>query len=169
MKVYYESKNYSKAIQYAELILEKDQSDEEVRSDAKIFIARSALKVGDEKRAATAYSDVLETAMGKLKAEALYYEAYFKNKAEDYEASTAIVQDLTKNYSRYRTYGVKGLLLMAKNFNAMGDNYNATYILENIIKNFQSFPEAVAEAEELLKEIKSEAAKTNSSVEVDQN
>jgi tetratricopeptide (TPR) repeat protein len=169
MKVYYESKNYSKAIQYAELILEKDLSDEEVSSDAKIFIARSSLKVGDEKRAATAYADVLETATGKLKAEALYYEAYFKNKAEDYEASTAIVQDLTKNYSRYRAYGVKGLLLMAKNFNAMGDNYNATYILENIIKNFQSFPEAVAEAEELLKEIKSEAAKTNSSVEVDQN
>ena len=39
-------------------------------------------------------------------------------------------------------------------------------ILENIIKNFDSFPEAISEAEELLKSIKTEAAETNSSVEV---
>lgn len=169
MKAYFEIENYDKALIYAELILSKDISDEEVVSDAKIFIARSSLKVGDEKRAESAYKDVLESATGKLKAEALYYDAYFKHKAEDYEASTAVVQDLTKNYSRYREFGVKGLLLMAKNFNALGDNYNATYILENIIKNFQSFPETISEAEELLKTIKVEASETNSSVDVDQN
>jgi len=61
------------------------------------------------------------------------------------------------------------LLLMAKNFNALGDNYNATYILENIIKNFESFPEAISEAQQLLKSIKAEASETNSSVEIDQN
>ncbi|MFO7745081.1 MAG: tetratricopeptide repeat protein [Psychroflexus sp.] len=169
MKAYYETENYDKALIYAELILSKDVKDEEVLSDAKIFIARSSLKVGDEKRAESAYEDVLDMATGKLKAEALYYDAYFKNKSGNYEASTAVVQDLTKNYSRYREFGVKGLLLMAKNFNALGDNYNATYILENIIKNFDSFPEAISEAEELLKSIKTEAAETNSSVEVNQN
>jgi hypothetical protein len=64
---------------------------------------------------------------------------------------------------------VKGLLLMAKNFNALGDDYQATYILENIIKNFQSYPEIILEAEYLLKQIKSKAAETNSSIEVDKN
>lgn len=169
MKAYFEVENYDKALTYAELILSKDITDEEVVSDAKIFIARSSLKVGNEKRAESAYKEVLETATGKLKAEALYYDAFFKNKAKNYEASTAVVQDLTKNYSRYREFGVKGLLLMAKNFFALGDNYNATYILENIIKNFQAYPETISEAEELLKTVKQEAAKTNSSVEVEQN
>ncbi|NEV93389.1 tetratricopeptide repeat protein [Psychroflexus sp. YR1-1] len=169
MKAYYEIKNYDQALAYAELILSKDISDEEVMSDALVFIARSSLKTGDEARAESAYQEVLEMATGKLKAEALYYDAYFKNKAEAYEASTAVVQDLTKNYSRYREFGVKGLLLMAKNFNALGDNYQATYILENIIKNFQSYPEVISEAEELLQSIKTDAAETNSSVEVNQN
>jgi TolA-binding protein len=169
MKAYFEIENYDKALIYAELILSKDISDEEILSDARIFIARSSLKVGDEKRAESAYKEVLKTATGKLKAEALYYDAYFKNKANNYEASTEVVQDLTKNYSRYREFGVKGLLLMAKNFNALGDNYNATYILENIIKNFQSYPETISEAEALLQAIKVEASETNSSVEVNQN
>ncbi|SDG57730.1 tetratricopeptide repeat protein [Psychroflexus sediminis] len=169
MKAYYEIENYDKALAYAELILSKDINDEEVMSDALVFIARSSLKTGDEARAESAYKEVLEMATGKLKAEALYYDAYFKNKSGEYEASTAVVQDLTKNYSRYREFGVKGLLLMAKNFNALGDNYQATYILENIIKNFQSYPEVISEAEELLQSIKTNAAETNSSVEVDQN
>lgn len=169
MKAYYEMEDYEKALTYAELILSKDMDDDEVESDAKLFIARASLKVGNEERAETAYKEVSEIATGKLKAEAIYYDAYFKNKAGKYEESTAVVQDLTKNYSRYREFGVKGLLLMAKNFNALGDNYNAIYILENIIKNFQSFPETISEAEELLQKIKVEAAKTNSSVEVEQN
>lgn len=169
MKAYYEIENFDEAIAYAELILSKNISDEEILSDAKIFIARASLQVGDEERAESAYEEVSEMATGKLKAEALYYDAYFKNKYEDYEASTAAVQDLTKNYSRYREFGVKGLLLMAKNFNALGDNYQATYILENIIKNFQSYPEIISEAEDLLQSIKADAAETNSSVEIDQN
>jgi TolA-binding protein len=169
MKAYYEIKNFDRTVIYAELILSKDNIEEEVLSDAKIFIARASLEVGDEKRAETAYREVSETATGKLKAEALYYDAYFKTKSQNYEASTLVIQDLTKNYSRYREFGVKGLLLMAKNFNALGDDYQATYILENSIKNFQSYPEIISEAEELLKQIKSRAAETNSSIEVDKN
>jgi TolA-binding protein len=169
MKAYFEIENYDRALIYAELILSKDVDDEEVLSDAKVFIARSSLKVGDEKRAKTAYEEVSEISTGKLKAEALYYEAYFKHQSGNYQASTEVIQDLTKNYARYREFGVKGLLLMAENFFALGDNYNATYILENIIKNFQAYPETITKAEELLKTVKAKASETNSSVEVNQN
>jgi len=79
MKAYYEIENFDKTVIYAELILSKDNIEEEVLSDAKIFIARASLEVGDEKRAETAYREVSETATGKLKAEALYYDAYFKD------------------------------------------------------------------------------------------
>jgi len=169
MKAYYEIENFDRALIYAELILSKDVEDEEILSDAKVFIARSSLKVGDEKRAKSAYEEVSTIATGKLKAEALYYDAYFKNQSGNYEASTAVIQDLTKNYARFKEFGVKGLLLMAKNFYALGDSYNATYILENIIKNFDAYPKTISESEILLKEIKAKASETNSSVDVDQN
>ena len=168
MKAYYETENYQKAIQYAEDILKKDNIDDEVISDAKIFIARASLEVGDEDRAASAYREVLETANGKLKAEALYYDAYFKHEVGEFEASTKVVQEITKDYSRYREFGVKALIIMAKNFNALGDAYQATYILESVINNFTNYPEITKEAETLLKDIKAKAAETNASVEVDE-
>ncbi|NLN24148.1 MAG: hypothetical protein GX163_00490, partial [Bacteroidetes bacterium] len=51
---------------------------------------------------------------------------------------------------------------------ALKDAYQATYILESVISNFQEFPEVVEEAEAELKKIKQEEAKTNASVESDE-
>ena len=54
---------------------------------------------------------------------------------------------------------------MAKNFYALGDAYQATYILDNVINNFTQFPEVVNEAKQELARIKAQEAKTNASVE----
>ena len=56
---------------------------------------------------------------------------------------------------------------MAKNFKALDDVFQATYILENVIQNFAEFKEVAAEAQVELDRIKTEAAKTNASIEVD--
>ena len=58
---------------------------------------------------------------------------------------------------------------MAKNYDALGDAFQATYILESVISNFPEFDDVVAEAQEELNRIKTKAAQTNSSVETDQN
>jgi hypothetical protein len=54
---------------------------------------------------------------------------------------------------------------MAKNFYALDDAYQATYILESVIQNFAEFNDVVDEAKAELKRIKSEESKTNSSVQ----
>ena len=56
---------------------------------------------------------------------------------------------------------------MAKNFQALDDVFQSTYILENVIQNFSEFNKVVEDAKSELEKIKTEAAKTNSSVEVD--
>ncbi len=164
MKSFYELENYGQSVAYAEKVLANSKIDNAVKSDAQIIIARSAIKTGDGGRAKTAYAEVQKIATGSLAAEALYYDAYFKNKAADYNGSNAAVQKLAKDYSGYKEFGAKGLILMAKNFNALGDAYQATYILESVIKNFADYPEIVAEAKRELKLVKTAAAKTNSSV-----
>jgi hypothetical protein len=60
--------------------------------------------------------------------------------------------------------GAKGLVVMAQNFYGLKDAYQATYILESVIKNFTQFEDVVAEAQAELKKIKAEQAKTNDSV-----
>ncbi|MFE3869096.1 tetratricopeptide repeat protein [Flavobacterium sp. LS2P90] len=164
MKSYYDIKDYSNSVIYAEKVLMNPKTDDNVKSDAQIIIARAAIQTGDEAKARTAYAKLLSIAKGELAAEALYYDAYFKNKDAKFEASNTAVQKLAKNYSSYKYFGAKGLVLMAKNFYGLKDSYQATYILENVIQNFTDFPDVVSEAQTELDTIKAEESKTNSSV-----
>ncbi|WP_281298467.1 tetratricopeptide repeat protein [Flavobacterium limnophilum] len=164
MKCYYENKDYPNSVVYAEKVLANPKTDDNVKSDAQIIIARAAIQTGDETKARSAYAKLQTIAKGELAAEALYYEAYFKNKDGKFEDSNTVVQKLAKNYSGYKYFGAKGLILMAKNFYGLKDSFQATYILDSVIKNFTDFPDVVSEAQTELDTIKREEAKTNSSV-----
>ena len=167
MKANYQKENYKEAIAYAEKVLNRLKIDTKIKSDAHVIIARSAIKMNDEKLAKQAYAEVEKLASGKTAAEALYYSAYFKNKAESYEASNEEVQKLAKNFSGYKYYSAKGLVLMAKNFYALNDAFQATYILESVIQNFPEFDTITLDAKTELSKIKINEAKTNSSIETE--
>jgi TolA-binding protein len=166
MKANYQLEHYGEAVIYAEKVLSSSSKiDNNIKSDARIIIARSAMKTGDEDKAEAAYAQVESIASGELAAEALYFSAYFKNKAGNFKSSNTVVQKLAKNYSGYKYYGAKGLVVMAKNYYALDDAYQATYILESVIQNFDEFDDVVEAAQTELDAIKTEVAKTNSSVE----
>ncbi|MBQ0768850.1 MAG: tetratricopeptide repeat protein [Bizionia sp.] len=165
MQANYQLKKYNEAVNYAEKVLLNSNLDNKVKSDAHVIIARSAMQTGNENKAQLAYEKVELTATGETAAEALYYNAYFKNKVGKHEASNTVIQRLAKDYSGYKFYGAKGLVIMAKNYNALGDAFQATYILESVTKNFSDYKEIVAEAQEELRKIKTEQAKTNASVQ----
>ncbi|MCC8360576.1 tetratricopeptide repeat protein [Salinimicrobium sediminilitoris] len=165
MKSYLETGKYDEAVSYAEKVLANPNAETSAKNDAQVIIARAAMRTGNEERAKRAYAEVQKSATGELAAEALYYDAYFKNKAGNFQASNDAVQRLAKDYSGYKLFGAKGLVLMAKNFYALGDAYQATYILDNVIKNFTQFPEVVNEAKQELARIKAQEARTNASVE----
>ena len=87
-----------------------------------------------------------------------------KNKDGKFEESNKAAQKLSKEYSGYKYFGSKGLVVMAKNFYGLKDSFNATYILDSVIKNFTQYPDVVEEATAELQRIKSEESKTNSSI-----
>ncbi|NQV78443.1 MAG: tetratricopeptide repeat protein, partial [Lutibacter sp.] len=164
MKGYYTNKEYNKAVNYAELVLQNAKLDNRIKSDAHIIIARSAIKTENEEVARIAYKEVEKIASGELKAEALYYDAYFENKDGSYRVSNEIVQKIAADYAAYKYWGAKGLILMATNYYELQDAYQATYILESVLKNLGEFDDIVEEATKELKRIKTEQAKTNESV-----
>lgn len=164
MKCYYEAKDYPNSVVYADKVLANPKAEENVKSDAQIIVARSAMQSGDEAKAKAAYAKLLSVSKGELAAEALYYDAYFKNKEGKFETSNTAIQKLAKNYSSYRYFGAKGLILMAKNYYGLEDSYQATYVLENVIENFTDYTDVVEEAKAELNRIKTEEAKTNSSI-----
>lgn len=164
MKCYYDKKDYSNSVVYADKVLQNAKTDANVKADAQIIVARAAMQTGDEGKAKEAYAKLSSTSKGELAAEALFYDAYFKTKEGKFEASNVSVQKLAKNYSAYKYYGAKSLVLMAKNFYGLKDSYQATYILDNVINNFADYPDVVEEAKKELSIIKLEESKTNSSI-----
>ncbi len=164
MKGYYNKNEYEKTVQYAEKVLTNGKIDQIVAEDARIYIARSAIKTGDFVTAEEYYSVLDDTATGELKAETLYYKAFFLNEADAFEDSNKEVQNLIANYSTYKYWGVKSYIVMAKNYYELKDAYQATYILDNIVKNFTQFKDLVEEAKNELSKIKSKEAKTNESI-----
>ncbi|AJR02384.1 tetratricopeptide repeat protein [Siansivirga zeaxanthinifaciens] len=169
MKANYQLEVYDTAVLYAEKVLSNAKLDNKIKSDAHIIIARSAFKTGNETKAKAAYAQVETIATGEVAAEALYYNAYFKNKEGKFETSNTTVQKLAKDFSGYKYYSAKGLVLMAKNFYALKDAFQATYILESVIDNFKEFDDVVTEAKDVLTKIKAEEAKTNASILPDGN
>lgn len=164
MKAFYQKENYAKAVSYAEKVLSHSDVRKDIMADARIILARSAVQTGDMSKARLNYKEVEATATGEFKAEALYYKAYFMHEDGDYKNSNVIVQQIASDYATYKYWGAKSLVIMAKNFYALGDAYQATYILENVVKNFSQYQEVVNEAKEELNKIKKEEAKTNDSV-----
>jgi TolA-binding protein len=167
MKASYELKKYQEAVQFADKVLLNTKIDNTIKSDAQVIIARSAIQTGNENKAKIAYAEVSKIATGKLAAEALYYNAYFKNKAGDFEGSNESVQNLAKDYSGFKYFGAKGLILMAKNFYELKDAFQASYILESVINNFKDYPELIEEAQNELAIIKKKESKTNDSIEIE--
>ncbi|MBT8187989.1 MAG: tetratricopeptide repeat protein [Croceitalea sp.] len=169
MKGYYGKKQYDLTIAYADKVLSASNIDDRIKSDAHLMIARSAIETGNENKAETAFAEVKKIAVGEIAAEAWYYDAYFKNKRNIYEASNQAVQKLVKDFSGYKEWGGKGLVIMAKNYYALDDAFQATYILESVIENFSEYLEIVAEAQSELAMIKAQEAEINSSVDPNQN
>ncbi len=168
MKSYYQLRKFPQTLEYADKVLANSKIQNDVKSDAQVFIARSAMKTSNIEKAKSAYAEVRKIATGELAAEALYHDAYFKNLEGNYKASNASIQTLSKDFPGYRLFGCKGLVLMAKNFYGLNDAYQATYILETVIKNFAEYPEVVSEARSELQIIKEKEAQTNSSIQTEE-
>ena len=164
MKGNYALKNFETAVQYAETVSQQPKLEPQILSDAQIIIARSAFETGNFLKAQDAFKLVEETASGELKAEAIYYDAFFKNDEGNYKLSNVSVQKLASEFSAYRYWGGKGLVIMAKNFYELEDAYQATYILESVIEKFSDYNDLVEEAKIELNKIKTKESKTNSSV-----
>lgn len=164
MKIAYENNDIATASKYAEILMKNTKIDQRIKADATAISARVAMKNNNLNEAKKMYEQLNKISSGELKAEALYHEAYFKHVDKAYEDSNRLIEAVVKDYSAYKYYSAKSLILLAKNFYQLNDSYQATYVLENVISGAKEYPEVVNEAQTELNKIKAEEAKRNSSV-----
>ena len=69
---------------------------------------------------------------------------------KQFEASNELIGKIAQLGSASGIWNVKALLLLAKNYYALEDSFQAVFVLESIIENFDAYPNQIEEAKSLL-------------------
>ena len=149
MRTYFESQEIEKAIMFSDDILKLKDLDERVYWDAHSIRARSFIMLKDSIKAAQSYKLLEKAPVGEIVAEATYFRAFLLNKEKKYIESNKLINKIARSSSQESNWNVKALLLLAKNYYALADPFQAIFVLESLIENFTMHPEIVKEAKEL--------------------
>ncbi len=122
-------------MQYAESLLQDEGLPVEWRSEALLNAAQSALALNDSANAKLYYTQVAAEIKGEAQAESNYYLAQFEYVQSKYEASNERIFWMIDNLPTYPQWRWKSLLLMAKNYAGLQDDFQANYTLDYIIDN----------------------------------
>lgn len=154
MRLYSENGKPESAVEMANKVLANKKNESSVLQEAEVIKARNLWLSGKKEEAKVAYQKLETASNAVVRAESLYYKAYFLNQEKKYESSNEVIFDLASKYAEQQRWGSKALVLMAENYYHLGDLYQANYTLESVINNYQDFPEVIAEAKALQKKIK---------------
>lgn len=143
MQIKSDRSQWHEAIDYANQLLDHllPGSDVALINQAKLIRAWGHFELGAYELAREQYDGLDDMATGQYAAQITLARAYFAHLDQDYNGSNILIQDLAKNYANYGLYSARGLLLMALNFEALSDEFQARFILENIRDNMIDYPD----------------------------
>lgn len=155
VKATFRKKMYQKCIHYAKDLLDTESMDATLTNQMHLFIAQSAMALKNFTLAKNVYLNLSKNAMGSIRAEAMYYEAYFLYKDKKYKKSNEKIQKIANTGTWDSYWNTQSLLLMARNYKKLNDTFQAIYILEQLSKN-KEIPKTLAkEIHTFLEKIKS--------------
>ncbi len=135
MNIYFESGRYDKAIEYANQIIEKGQVAPNAKNEALLTIGKSYLQIGDKGKARKYFEKTLESARDENGAEALYLIAKMLYDEGNYKESIDKLFLLNSTFPVYEYWLGKSFILIADNYLAMGEDFQAKATLESIVEN----------------------------------
>jgi len=157
--------NYNKALEYGHLILEQGQVALNAKNEALLLMAKSHLALGEKAEARNYLEETVESAKDENGAEALYLVAELLYENELYQESIDRLFELNSSFAMYEYWLGKSFILIADNYLAMGEDFQAKATYESIIEN-SPMKEIVDEAELKLM-VLNEKAEEMSKVEMD--
>lgn len=159
MRCSYALKNYPDVVTYANKVLTQEKLGNELKNEAHYVIAQSDFATEKYDEAFAEFKALSNTANNEMGAEAGYFVAYIYYLRNDYKASQKSIYDFVGS-SDYEYWVSKALILLADDFVAMKDNFQAKTTLKSVIKDSKT-PELIRAAQEKLDKISAdeEAAK----------
>lgn len=139
LRCYYESDNPEQAIVYAQKLIKADKVSAETIAEAHLIYARSAMKLNDLTSAKTEYT-ILSKQTSQAGAEAKFHLALIDFKLGNFKASQAKCYDVANQVPSYDFWIGKSFILLADNFIALKDTFQAKATLQSILENYEKDP-----------------------------
>lgn len=153
MRIYHLNGDDEKAYPYAQKVMQNEQSSASAKEDATLIIARNVVKT-DLPKALEYYETLQDSNKETIKAEVLYHQAQHLATKKEYESSNNIIFDLASNYRKQSDWVAKALLIMADNYQALEDPYQANYTLETLMETYPEKTKIINQAKAKQKLIK---------------
>ena len=169
MQAYFASNQFKKTLDASVVVLEIKNLDTSLKWDATLLKARSAVMLNDSLVASAAYEQLEQVSQKEYAAEALFFKAEYLLKTKQHKASIEIIEKIAGGRGQSGIWNAKALLLLAKNYYALQDSFQAIFVLESIIENFKTYSETTQEAQRLLQIYKASAAEENRSITQEDN
>jgi TolA-binding protein len=136
METFYLQSRYDSADAYAKIILEKGSVSASAQNKASLYLGKTAMARGDFEGAKDEFLNTLNTAQDEFGAEAKYLLAQIFYTQKEYKQCYETLVSLNKDFASYESWVGKSYLLLADNFVAMNDTFQAKATLQSLIDNF---------------------------------
>ena len=138
MEAYSSMKMPDETLQYVKFIRESDKSSEEEIFRAALFAGKANLLIGDTIQAVNELDKVVDKTQTVTGAEAKYISASLMYIKKEYKKSLAAAFDLTSKMPSHDYWVAKTYILIADNYVAMKDVFQAKSTLQSIIENYDN-------------------------------
>ncbi len=155
MEAYFSQSVYDSAAYFATQILEKASVSANATNQANLFLGKAAYRQQDFDQAIDQFIRTLNTAKDVNGAEAQYLMAEIFYKQGNYNQSLETLFNLNSNFGAYEEWINKSFLLIADNYIAMEEYFQAKATLKSIVEK-SPLPQVRDEARKRLNEIEAE-------------
>jgi TolA-binding protein len=134
MESHFMLNKYDSAEFYANTILERGNVNANAQNNALLYLGKSAYAKGELDEAVDHFLNALNTAKDENGAEAQYLVAEIMHKKQQHKQSIETLYNLNSNFSAYENWLGKSFLLIADNYVAMEEFFQARATLNSVIE-----------------------------------
>jgi len=140
MRSYYRINKYDQAILYAQKLLAGEKVSNENQAEAHLIYGRCSIINNDYISAKREFSEISKQS-GVIAAEAKYNLAFIEFKLANYKLTQTKCFEVINQVPAYDFWIAKSFYLLANNYIALKDTFQAKETLKSIIDNYQRNPE----------------------------
>ena len=152
LESYYKLARYDSMRFYAKTIIEKGSVSQEAANKAQLYLGKAAYAEGDFDDAIDEFLTTLNTSKDAYGAEAQYMIGQIFYQRKQYRQSLNTLFEINENFSAYDEWLGKAFLLIADNYVALEEYFQARATLNSVIE-YSSLKEIVDQAKKKLAEV----------------